>query len=183
MAKLPEPLQQRSMRACSLPRAITRLICFELGNGGAPEAKQKRISDLYTDYCATRDDLGNMEFNAELLDLEPNHVENHVLPANEEEAIQALMKNGGVNKAGSLFRVGISVVNCRVVLETLRRTKEQQEKEKEEKERARKVAEDGKLNSGLEAFGKWCGDGSKVDDQNHPMKATEEGSELNPTAH
>ena len=59
--------------------------------------------------------------------------------------------------------------NCRVVLETLRRTKEQQEKEKEEKERARKVAEDGKLNSGLEAFGKWCGDGSKVDDHNHPI--------------
>ena len=51
----------------------------------------------------------------------------------------------------------------------LRRTKEQQEKEKEEKERARKVAEDGKLNSGLEAFGKWCGDGSKVDDHNHPI--------------
>ena len=88
---------------------------------------------------------------------------------NEKEAIQALMKNGGVNKAGSLFCVGIYVLNCRVVLETLRRTKEQQEKEKEEKERARKVAEDGKLNSGLEAFGKWCGDGSKVDDHNHPI--------------
>ena len=51
----------------------------------------------------------------------------------------------------------------------LRRTKELQEKEKEEKERARKVAEDGKLNSGLEAFGKWCGDGSKVDNHNHPI--------------
>ncbi len=168
MAKVPEPLQQPSMRACSLPRAIARLIRFELGKGGAPEAEQKRISDLYADYCTTRDDFGNMEFNTELLDLEPNHLENHVLPANEEEAIQALMKNGGVNKAGSLFCVGISVVNCCVVLETLWRTKEQQEKEKEEKERAQKVAEDGKLNSGLEAFGKWCGDGSKVDDHNHP---------------
>jgi len=49
---------------------------------------------------------------------------------NEKEAIQALMKNGGVNKAGSLFRVGISVVNCRVVLDTLWQTKEQQEKRK-----------------------------------------------------
>ena len=76
--------------------------------------------------------------------------------------IQALMKNGGVNKAGSLFCVRISVVNCRVVLETLRRTKEQQEKETEDKERARKVAGNGKLNSGLEAFSKCCGDGSKV---------------------
>jgi hypothetical protein len=32
--------------------------------------------------------------------------------------------------------------------------------EKEAKECARKVADNGKLNSGLEAFGKWCGDGS-----------------------
>ena len=99
----------------------------------------------------------------------PYLLDNHILPANEEEAIQALMKNGGVNKAGSLFCVGISVVNCRVVLETLRRTKEQQEKEKEDKERARKVVDDGKLNSGLEAFRKWCGDGSKVDIHNHPV--------------
>ena len=113
--------------------------------------------------------MGKMEFNAELLDLEPNHVENQILPANEEEAIQALMKNGGVNTAWSLFRVGISVVNCRVVLETLWQKKEQHEKEKEEKERAQKVAEDEKLNSGLEAFGKWCGDGSKVDNHNHPI--------------
>ncbi len=87
-------------------------------------------------------------------------MKNHLLPANEEEAIQALMKNGGVNKAGSLFCLGVSVVNCHVVLETLRRTKEQQVKEKEDKGRARKVADDGKLNSGLEAFGKWCGDGT-----------------------
>jgi len=36
-------------------------MCFELGEGGAPEAEQKRILDLYTDYCTTRDDLGNMD--------------------------------------------------------------------------------------------------------------------------
>ena len=47
--------------------------------------------------------------------------------------------------------------------------REGQEKEKEDKERARKVADDGKLNSGLEAFGKLFGDGSKVDNHNHPI--------------
>jgi hypothetical protein len=66
---------------------------FELGEGGATEAEQKKMSGLYTDYCTKRDDLRKMEFNAELLDLEPTHVKNHLLPANEEEAIQALMKN------------------------------------------------------------------------------------------
>ncbi len=49
--------------------------------------------------------------------------------------------------------MGTSVANSRVVLETLWRTKEQSEKAKEEKERVRKVADDGKLKSGLEAFG------------------------------
>ncbi len=65
--------------------------------------------------------------------------------------------------------MGVSVVNCRVVLETLWWTKEQQVKEKEDKECARKVADDGKLNPWLEAFGKWCGDGGKVDNYNHPI--------------
>ena len=62
--------------------------------------------------------------------------------------IEALMKKGGANKAGSLFWVGISVVNCRVVLETLWRTKEQAENVKEQKEKSRQVAEDGKVKAG-----------------------------------
>ena len=79
------------------------------------------------------------------------------------------MKKGGANKAGSLFRVGISVANCHVVLETLRRTKEQAEKVKEQKEKSRQVAEDGKVKAALEAFGKWCGDGMKLDGESHPV--------------
>ncbi len=107
-----------------------------------------------------------LEFNAELFDLEPVMVVNHPLPINEEARIQVLMKNGGVNKAGSLFCVGISVANSRVVLETLWRMKEQAERTKEKKERVQKAADNGKLRSGLEAFCKWCGDGCKVDGNN-----------------
>ncbi len=135
---------------------------FELGEGGAPQAEQKRITDLYDDYKATRQRLDHLKFNVELLDLEPATMVNHPLPIGKEATIQALVKNGGVNKAGSLFRVGISVANSRVVSEMLRRTNKQSKKAKEEKERAQKAADDGKLKSGLEAFGKWCGDGSKV---------------------
>ena len=36
---------------------------FELGEGGAPEAEQQRMRDLYSDYCATREELAGMEFN------------------------------------------------------------------------------------------------------------------------
>ncbi len=73
------------------------------------------------------------------------------------------------NKAGSLFWVGISVANCRVVLETLRRTKEQAEKVKEQKKKSRQVVEDGKVKAALEEFRKWCGNGMKLDGESHPV--------------
>ena len=142
---------------------------YELGEGGAPEAEQKRIADLVEDYHKSRDELEELGFNADILDLQPKVAENHPIPADEEAAIEALMKKGGANKAGSLFRVGISVVNCRVVLETLRRTKEQAEKVKEQKEKSRQVVEDGKVKAALEAFGKWCGNGMKLDGESHPV--------------
>jgi hypothetical protein len=44
---------------------------------------------------------------------------------------QRVDNNDDRNKAGSLFRVVISVANCRVALETIRWTKEQAEKVKE----------------------------------------------------
>jgi hypothetical protein len=116
---------------------------YELGEGGAPEAEQKRIAELVEDYQQSRGELAELGFNAVILDPQPKVAENHPIPADEEAAIEALMKKGGANKAGSLFRVGISVANCRVVLETLRRTKEQAEKVKEQKEKSRQVAEDG----------------------------------------
>ncbi len=79
------------------------------------------------------------------------------------------MSAAPTNKAGSLFWVGISVANCRVVLEMLRRTKEQAEKVKEQKEKSWQVAEDGKVKAALEAFGKWCGNGMKLDGESHPV--------------
>jgi hypothetical protein len=142
---------------------------YELGEGGAPEAEQKRITDLVEDYQQSRSELAELGFNADILDLQPKVAVNQSIPADEEAAIEALMKKGGANKAGSLFRVGISVANCRVVLETLRRTKEQAEKVKEQKEKSRQVAEDGKVKAALEAFGKWCGNGMKLDGESHPV--------------
>jgi hypothetical protein len=109
-------------------------IRFEFGKGGGPEKQQERMQDLFDDYCKKREELADMEFNAELLDLEPPWVVNHPLPENKEAAVQALLRNGGVNKAGGLFQIGVSVANSRVVLETLHWTKEIAEKAKEEEE-------------------------------------------------
>ena len=127
------------------------------------------LYSIEQEHHQSRDELADLGFNADILDLQPKVAENHPIPADEEGAIEALMKNGGANKAGSLFRVGISVVNCRVVLETLRRTKEQAEKVKEQKEKSQQVVEDGKVKAALEAFGKWCGNGMKLDGESHTV--------------
>ena len=160
-AKVPEDM---TANAVNDPK-----VRYELGEGGAPEAEQKRIADLVEDYHQSRDELAELGFNVDILDLQPKVAENHPIPADEEAAIEALMKKGGANKAGSLFWVGISVVNCCVVLETLRRTQEQAEKVKEQKEKSWQVAEDGKVKAALEAFGKWCGNGMKLDGESHPV--------------
>ena len=142
---------------------------YELEEGGAPEAEQKRIADLIEDYHQPRDELAGLGFNADILGLQPKVAVNQSIPADEEVVIEAHMKKGGANKAGSLFRVGISVVNCHVVLEMLWRTKEQADKVKEQKEKPWQVAEDGKVKAALEAFKKWCGNGMKLDGESHPV--------------
>ena len=69
------------------------------------------MQDLFNNYHTRRVELADMGFNAELLDLEPPRVVNHPLPKNKEVAVQALLTNGGVNKAGSLFWIGVYVAN------------------------------------------------------------------------
>ena len=68
---------------------------YELGEGGAPEAEQKRIADLVEDYHQSRDELAELGFNADILDLQPKVAENHPIPADKEVVIEALMKKGG----------------------------------------------------------------------------------------
>ena len=66
-----------------------------MGEGGAPEAEQKRIADLVEDYHQSRDELAELGFNADILDLQPKVAENHPIPADKEVVIAAPMKKGG----------------------------------------------------------------------------------------
>ena len=92
-------------------------VWYELSKGVALEAMQNTIQNLWDDYREKRDKLEEMGFNADMLNLEPKEVVQNVLPKNEEATVQALLTNGGVNKAGLLFKVGVVVANSRVVFE------------------------------------------------------------------
>ena len=71
------------------------------------------------------------------MDLEPRRVQEDTLPADEEAAVEELVKNKGMNKAGSLYRAGVIMANSRVVLEGVKRVSLQAEKEKENASRKR----------------------------------------------
>jgi hypothetical protein len=60
------------------------------------------------------------------------------------------------------------VANSRVVLEAARWMKASEKLEKEDKERVKRNAEDITLKTALEEFGKWFGDGAKVDESGFP---------------
>ena len=67
------------------------------------------------------------------MDLEPALVETLVLPKDDEAMITEMLANGCINKGGSLFRVGISIANCLVVLEALKHKKLQENTNREKK--------------------------------------------------
>ena len=94
---------------------------YELGEGGAPQEAGERMELLVKDYEELRESLGNLGFNSGVLDLKAREVVPREFPPDEEAAIQALLDNKSMNRAGGLFNIGCHVANSRVVLEAGRR--------------------------------------------------------------
>lgn len=138
-------------------------VWYELGDGGAPQAAQERLEALVQEYNASGDKLAAMGFNAELLDLEPTRVVDDTIPENEEARIDAIVKSGAINKAGTLFRCGISVANSREVLTAFKRIKANDVQAKEAKDHKAKDQQDFIQWMGLKEFAMSYADDQKVD--------------------
>lgn len=134
-------------------------VAYELGPGGAPEKAKVRIEELVKDYAECSNRLTSLGFNGGVLDLEPRRVQEDTLPADEEAAVQELVKNKGMNKAGSLYRAGVIMANSRVVLEAAKRVSLQAEKEKENASRKREEKEEQLILDGVSAFRRWVAHG------------------------
>ncbi len=59
---------------------------YELGEGGAPEAEQKRIANLVEDYHQSRDELAGLGFNPDILDLQLGAALKNFLPQNQKNS-------------------------------------------------------------------------------------------------
>jgi len=110
--------------------AFAPKVRYKLGEGGAPEEAQKRMKLLVSDYEKCGKELDCLGFNGGAMDLKTQEVEEIDIPEDEEALIQHIVNNELINKAGELFKCGIQIANCRVVMETSRRVAENDEAEK-----------------------------------------------------
>jgi hypothetical protein len=95
---------------------------FEFGPGGATLEDALKMDELRAEYKNAAEILTTMGYNGEMLDVEPVEMEEATIPADEEAQIEHLVANKLIiNKAGGLFKMGMIVVNARVVLEGAKR--------------------------------------------------------------
>jgi hypothetical protein len=107
---------------------------FELGDGGAPPEMTARIEMLVKDYEDTGSLLSTLGFNGHVLDIKPRMAEEITLPEDEEATIKHIIDNKIISKAGGLFKCGVHVANCRVVLEAAKRMKEVEKEKRKQKD-------------------------------------------------
>ena len=101
------------------------------------EEATERLNLLMKDYKEGAERLARMGFNSKVLDLESSRVEEKLIPEGEEAQIEALVRNKATNSAGGMFKIGLHVVNSRVMLEANRKITEMEieaKKKKEEKQ-------------------------------------------------
>ena len=89
----------------------------ELGEGGAPPAAAKRLAALDKEHKIAAKTLTGMGYNGTMLDCELPKVKKKPVFHDEEARIQHIVDNKLLNKAGGLYKTGLIVANCRVVVE------------------------------------------------------------------
>ena len=142
---------------------------WEMGAGGAPKEATIRLELLVKDYEECARMLNARGFNGGVLDLEPPRVEKTAsIPDDEEAQIQLILKNKVMNKAGSLFKVGVHVANSRVLIEAARRHREGCTKAKAAKVLKDKCEKNNEALKAIELYRKWVADGKKIDGKGYP---------------
>ena len=68
--------------------------------------------------------MTKMGFNCKFLDIEPQKPEEYEIPVGEEEQVKAPFEGKATNSAGGMFKIGLLVVNSRVMLKAKDRVDE-----------------------------------------------------------
>ena len=109
-----------------------------------------------------------MGFNGAMLDCELSKVKKKAVFRDNEAQIQQIVDNKLLNKAGGLYKTGLIVANCRVVLEAGKRLAELEKKAKAKVERKKDNELNKRSYEACEAHADWVLAGRPVDEMGHP---------------
>lgn len=141
---------------------------IELGEGGAPEEDGKRLELLVEEYEQAERTLTRLGFNGRILNVEPPRAKPREFFATEEAQIQAIIDNKTINKAGGLFKIGVHIANCNVVLEAHRRIKKAEEEEKKRKKKDKADTTTKHDLTAIKAYRKWKREGKTKNGDGSP---------------
>jgi hypothetical protein len=140
----------------------------ELGEGGAPPAAAKRLAALDKEYKIAAKTLTGMGYNGTMLDCELPKVKKKPVFRDEEARIQHIVDNKLLNKAGGLYKTGLIVANCRVVVEAGKRMAELEKKAKAKTEQKKNTESYKRSCDARKAHANWVLAGRPVDEIGHP---------------
>ena len=89
-------------------------------------------------------------------------------PQWDEAKIKAIIENKLINKSGSLFKLGVQVVNGRVILEARKRQVQMENEMKEKKLQKKKLDAMGKDELAIYSLNQWCYGGSETNKEGNP---------------
>ena len=141
---------------------------IELGEGGAPEEDGKRLELLVEEYEQAERTLTRLGFNGRILNVEPPRAKPREFFATEEAQTQAIIDNKTINKAGGLFKIGVHIANCNVVLEAHRRIKKAEEEEKKRKKKDKADTTTKHDLTAIKAYRKWKREGKTKNGDGSP---------------
>ena len=141
---------------------------YELGDGGAPQEALTRMNKLVEDYSTSATTLTRQGYNGGVLDLKPRVVVENTVLADNEAQVDHIVKNKLITSAGGLYKAGIVIANCDVVIDASKRSAVEAE-ELKEKAVQKKIEKQESIQAEAKmAFAAWVGHGRKVNDDGYP---------------
>ena len=149
---------------------------FESGEGGAPPEMARRMELLVCDYREHKKTLDELGFNGNTFDVEipVTTCADTEITVDEEKQIETIIKQKAIAKSGKLFKMGIHIANCKVVLEAQKRVKIMEDEAKKKKEQLNEYKE-GKLEKkAVVAYERWMKADPKFDGKGKPKMPAED---------
>ena len=153
---------------------------YEMGDGGAPPEIAQRMELLVEDYHEHRRTLQRLGFNGNIFDVEIPVVKRaeKEITVDEEKQIEMIIQKKAIAKSGKLFKMGIHIANCKVVLEAQKRIKVLEDQAKRKKEELNEYKE-GKLEKkAVGAYEKWMKAEQKYDGTGKPKMAADDYKDI-----